>query len=174
MNFYKSLKLFVIFQMTTGCQNGQIPQFNSLEEAVQFAEENDIPLEDLPYRKWSRRKNVVILYYGWQMFPFFCFNFVRRPQNESLLASFCHPHSKNVTCIKSPTSMLLASNDHENIFETSNDSFGLFSWLSSKLTCCFLKINKQNAIQMSFFLNRVKCDLFWADRAIGNPKRDQI
>ena len=51
MNFYKSLKLFVIFQMTTGCQNGQIPQFNSLEEAVQFAEENDIPLEDLPYRK---------------------------------------------------------------------------------------------------------------------------
>ena len=55
MNFYKYLKLFVIFQLTTGCQNGQIPQFNSLEEAVQFAEENDIPLEDLPYRKWSRR-----------------------------------------------------------------------------------------------------------------------
>ena len=41
----------MVFQMTTGCQNGQIPQFNSLEEAVQFAEENDIPLEDLPYRK---------------------------------------------------------------------------------------------------------------------------
>ena len=54
MNFYKSLKLFVILQLTTGCQNGQIPQFNSLEEAVQFAEENDIPLEDLPYRKWNR------------------------------------------------------------------------------------------------------------------------
>ena len=41
----------MVLQMTTGCQNGQIPQFNSLEEAVQFAEENDIPLEDLPYRK---------------------------------------------------------------------------------------------------------------------------
>ena len=51
MNFFKSFNLVVMFQMTLGCQNGQIPQFNSIEEAIQFAEENDIPLEDLPYRK---------------------------------------------------------------------------------------------------------------------------
>ena len=51
MNFLKSLNLMIMLQMTLGCQNGQIPQFNSIEEAIQFAEENDIPLEDLPYRK---------------------------------------------------------------------------------------------------------------------------
>ena len=51
MNFINLLQLCVLLQLTMGCQNGQIPRFNSLEEAVQFAEENDIPLEDLPYRK---------------------------------------------------------------------------------------------------------------------------
>ena len=51
MNFMNFWKLCFLMQLTMGCQNGQIPRFNSLEEAVQFAEENDIPLEDLPYRK---------------------------------------------------------------------------------------------------------------------------
>ena len=114
MNFYKSLKLFVVLQMTTGCQNGQIPQFNSLEEAVQFAEENDIPLEDLPYRKWNRWREKC----WWQLLNMgdnlsltnasvFWLNFKRRHHHRLLLIRFCHQHS--ITIIKSPTSQLLAS-----------------------------------------------------------------